>query len=544
MKAQEHIPNLKARELWKELAEKSLKGQDLERVLNTSTFEGVDFKGLYDQNKRLLELYSFPETFLPSTIYDSGLAKAQDIAEDQMEGIQSSFMVVRQKKWQKDFPKSLNLSFLLQRTGEETIADFAGKNAFVDCNRLNFDAFEADVKRVAASGLGFVINMSQIHNAGASVVQELSFGLNVFSTLLSLGVDEKKIVFLSAADSLFFMNIAKLRALRYLAEEVMDAHGKKPNPYILSVSSLREQTLYDPWVNMLRNCASSMAGVLGGANEVAIRPHDAAFSLLTEEPSNHKARRSARHILNIVNEESNLSFVSDAAKGSFAIEELTSGLVSQAWESFLNWEENGLYLNIKDFAKSVEAIAKARYEKTRKRKVLITGVNDFANAEETLEALYEKSWRPVDLTTGLFPLRRSALEFEELRIAVEKTEIKLKAALVYKGKLSALSARINFVKNLLETLGLEILDIEAGEDVEESFREAKKNDCNILLLVGKDEEYSSWAKDAGQVFIGKFVAGNKENFEFSGKENYTDLYMGKNIFQDLKRMLEKAGVEL
>ena len=531
---------------WKDLAEKSLKGIPLEKILNTATVEGVNFKGLYDASERNLDLYSFPQTFSPATMYDSGLIGLEEIVQEQAEGIQNTWLVVRGKNWKKNFPGNVNLSFLIQRTGEADLAEFAGiERAYVDTNRLKFDAFKSELERARKLGLGFAVNMSQVHNAGASVAQELSFGLNILSSLLSAGVEQEKIVLLVAVDSLFFMNIAKLRSLRYLAEEILIAHGKKPEIQIVSVSSLREQTLYDPWVNMLRNCASSMAAVLGGANSVAARSHDAVYSILTEEPCSAKARRSARHILNIVKEESRMDFVLDASKGSFAVESLTAELTAQAWESFLNWEEDGLTEHISDFSKSVEAIAKTRYEKARKRRTVITGVNEFANSEESLESLYQKPWRPVELASGYFPLRRVALEFEELRIAAESCEKKFKVALVYKGSLSALSARINFVKNVFETLGLETAEFEAGDILEDAYAQAHADKCNVLALIGKDDEYASWARSADSaLFKNQFIAGNKNNFEFEDKDLFVDLFMGKNIYQDLKSILLNEGVEL
>ena len=543
--AQSGQQNLEDSNKWRELAKSSLKGQDLERILNHATLEGVNYKGLYERNDKMLQLLSFPEKFTASTIYDSGLANSEEILEDQKEGMDSCLLVVRGKNWKRKFPDKFNASFLLQMVEEDFLSEFEGENAFVDSNKLAFASFDKEVERVKRKGLGFAINMSRAHNAGASVAQEISYGLNIFNRLLELGADEKKIFFMCAVDSLFFMNIAKLRALRFLAEEILSAHGKEPRPYIVAASSLREQTLYDPWVNMLRNCSSSMAAVLGGADEVAARPHDSAYSALTEEPSSPLARRSARHILNIVREESKLHFTKDSAKGGFAVEEISCELAEQAWENFLNWEEQDLFLNARDFAKSVEAIAKARYEKTRKRKKVITGINDFANNEETLEGLYGKPWRPVDLWTGLFPLRRNAYEFEELRLALEKSNVKLKGAVVYKGQLSALSGRINFVKNVLETLGMEVREFEAGKNLDKTFQEASQAGCNVLVLAGRDEEYGEWARPGdAKLFKSQFIAGKKENFELPEEAAFTDLYMGKNIYQDLKEMLKREGVEL
>lgn len=531
---------------WEELAKTSLKGQNLERVLNRATLEGVDYEGLYEHNGRVLSLRSFPKSFKAATLYDSGLANSQEMIEDQKEGMDSSLLVVRGKNWSKSFSDGLSANFLLQHADDEFLQEFQGKNAFVDSNKLSFENFDSEADRVQKAGLGFAVNMSKVHNAGGSAAQEISYVLNVYNRLLSRGASEDKIFFLAAADSMFFMNIAKLRVLRYLAEELLDAHGRKGRPYIFCVSSLREQTLYDPWVNMLRNCASSMAAVLGGADEAAARPRDAAFSVLTGEPSSSHARRSARHILNIVKEESKLGFVRDSAAGSYAVEEISAQLAAQAWENFLNWEEQDLFLNIKGFAKSVEAIAKSRYEKARSRKSAITGINNFANAEESLEELYGKPWRPVELGAGLFPLRRNALEFEELRLALEKSGKKLKACVVYKGKLAALSARINFLKDVFEILGVQTEELEAGEDLGQTYGKVKALGCDIVALAGKDEEYGQWAKPADpEAFKSQFIAGKKENIDgLAGAENFVDLYMGKNIYRDLKDLLTRQGVEL
>lgn len=526
-------------EKWKELALASLKGADLEKVLNKSTVEGVNYRGLYDQRKADLEFYSFPDDFKAAPVYDSFLISKDELEEDFSEGADSAFLVVKGKKWNRNF-EGVKASYLLQNVDEKTLSEFSGvEQVYVDCNKLEFSKFNSEVKRVLDSGLGLAINISQVHNAGASCAQEISYGLNMLDRLIELGAPVDKINFIVATDSLFFMSIAKLRALRFLAEEVLAAFDKDPKVKIISLSSLREQTLYDPWVNALRNTTSSMAAVLGGADCVGARPMDSAYSHLTGERHSGEARRNARNILNILKDETHLEFVKDAGKGSFAIEALSAELCEQGWESYLNWKEKGFFDEMKDFSKSVEAMAKARYERARKRKNTITGVTDFANPEETLESIYKKTWTPVDLASGLFPLRRNSYEFEALRIAAENAAEEIKVALLWKGELSALSGRMNFARNVFEIIGVKVVEIEVGENEKEAYDEAKKVGAQVLALVAKDGEYAPWASfDKG--FSSAFIAGREENNEGLGSE-FDYLFMGQNLFKALQTMLKNLG---
>ncbi|MCO4755035.1 MAG: hypothetical protein KC478_11180, partial [Bacteriovoracaceae bacterium] len=511
----------------------------VEKVLNTKTVEGIEYKGLYTQGTVMPELTTYPKSIAASRIYDSGLVEESDLKEDYEQGMHGCVLMVEGKSWKSKFSKSVNPTFILQRNSDDLISQFENpESVFVDANQLDLQNFDKDVKRVAAKGVGFAVNISQTHNAGASAVQEISYGLGIFHALLKAGVAPKSIKFFTAVDSLIFLNIAKLRALRYLAEEVLEAFGHKKEVFILATSSLREQTLYDPWVNMLRNCSGSMAAILGGADQMAIRTHDSLFSLLTHERPSDQGRRSARNTLNIAIEESRLDFVMDPGKGSFALEELSRELVTQSWENFLSWEEEGLLNNIDDFAASVKAIAKSRYEKTRSRKTIVTGVNEFANPEETIESLYKKTWRPVEVPYGRFPLRRSAFEFEDLRLSIEKSEQELKACIIRKGPLAKLSGRINFVKNIFETMGLEIIETEEEKSLDEYFELARENKCEILIFCGVDDEYASWVRPGDRdMFKHQFIAGKKENFELSNKEEFIDLFMGKNIYNDLKQLV-------
>jgi hypothetical protein len=62
-----------------------------------------------------------------------------------------------------------------------------------------------------------IINLTPIHNAGASIIQEIFYVCTQFIELLSKGT--KNIEVHISLDSLFFTNIAKVRAIRYIFEK-------------------------------------------------------------------------------------------------------------------------------------------------------------------------------------------------------------------------------------------------------------------------------------------------------------------------------------
>jgi methylmalonyl-CoA mutase len=274
-----------------------------------------------------------------------------------------------------------------------------------------------------------------------------------------------------------------------------------------------------------------MAQILGGANFVSTRPYDYLFSRLTVEKTNSLAYRYGIQTLNILFEESHLDKVMDPSSGSFVVNNLIQSIIKNTWQSIMNWEERDLLKNAKDFAIEVSAIAKARREEVKLRKKVITGINNFANPDQTIESLYKKSWKPVELSFGHFPLRRLAYDFENLRINYEFCENKKKGLILTIGNLAQINARLNFVQNILDIVALDY-DIKG---IDEELSQA----YDFLILVGQDEDYSQYiAKEfnASQ----KFIAGKKSKANID-RDDYQEVFNGMNVFELLENLLEEGG---
>ena len=125
----------------------------------------------------------------------------------------------------------------------------------------------------------------------------------------------------------FFLNIAKLKALRILWNNVVrsfDDHAYAPL-FIHAFSTAWIKKEYQPNGNMLAGTTAAISAILGGCDALTIMP---------EENNNVMMERVARNVSSVLREESHLSKVADPTAGSYYLESLISQLCDQAWLIF------------------------------------------------------------------------------------------------------------------------------------------------------------------------------------------------------------------
>ena len=123
----------------------------------------------------------------------------------------------------------------------------------------------------------------------------------------------------------FFLEVAKLRAIRMLWNRFLAAKSKVNTPLFIHAHSMRwTDKNYQPHGNMLKGANAAMAAILGGCDALTIDPEDDDQAMMI---------RVARNISNILREESHFSKVADPMAGSYFIEDLTEQLTSAAWKS-------------------------------------------------------------------------------------------------------------------------------------------------------------------------------------------------------------------
>ena len=135
----------------------------------------------------------------------------------------------------------------------------------------------------------------------------------------------------------FFLEIAKHRALRKLAESVISAYGiNEPSVQIISQAGPWTAEIDDPHSFMLHATTQAMSAIIGGTDGLIVQPFYNIF------PEKHSlAERIARNISSILSEESYLNKMVDPAAGSYYIEELTHTLYNDALTLLQKIEDNG-----------------------------------------------------------------------------------------------------------------------------------------------------------------------------------------------------------
>lgn len=256
---------------------------------------------------------------------------------------------------------------------------------------------EADAKTAVQSALTN-LNATHIlradgriaHNAGASEAQELNFILATALTYLkwadearlNLNLIAPKIEISLSASQNQFITIAKIRAMRILWAELLDALEISQSPaYIYAETSYRMMTKPDPWVNLLRTTVACFSAGIAGADQIGILPLSAAIGLA---PSFD--RRLARHIQTILIEESHLADVTDPSQGSGYIESLTQQLTIKAWDTFQNTQRTGgIVSNLMagNIQRQIQNIASHRRQNLASKQHILTGTSEYAIEDET-----------------------------------------------------------------------------------------------------------------------------------------------------------------
>ena len=244
------------------------------------------------------------------------------------------------------------------------------------------------------------ISISGYHmqEAGADAALELAYtiadGKEYIETAIASGMNiddfAPRLSFFFGIGMNFYMEIAKLRAARFLWTEVVSHYNpKREDSKMLRTHcqtsgwSLTEQ---DPYNNVIRTTIEAMAAVFGGTQSLHTNAFDEAIALPTETSA-----RIARNTQIIIQEETHITNVVDPWGGSYMMESLTQDMINRAKEIMEEVEvaggmakaiETGLpKLNIEKSA----AIKQARIDKGLD---VIVGVNKHRlEKEDSIETL-------------------------------------------------------------------------------------------------------------------------------------------------------------
>jgi methylmalonyl-CoA mutase len=325
-----------------------------------------------------------------------------------------------------------------------------------------------------------------LHEQGATSVQEIGYAL------AESGGERN--VFVFAAGSNYFMEIAKLRAARQLWARLSDT------PMVIwSRTAHANKSLYDPSANLMRCTTEAMSAIFGGCNFLVVEEARFVAHLVESLPR-------------VLAEESHFDRVSDPAGGSYYVEALTESIAVEAWKVY------GAGLVGRDAAIAASRALKEKAIAQRRR--TLVGVNNYPDLTETL---------PPGAKLSHDSVPRLAEPFEHIRGNVERSGKRPVVLLLQRGDLKMRMARANFALNFFGCAGFEIRTSDKVEP------------ADLIVLCSSDAEYLALAKEiVPQTEVPVLVTGNpKEQIEALRAAGVKDfLYVGVNAVELLERWQE------
>ena len=411
----------------------------------------------------------------------------------------------------------------------------------------------AEYKRVK------VVNVSgaTFSNAGSTIVEELGFTLAAAHEYLvklmekGLTIDEvaRKIRFTFAVTSNYFLEMAKFRAARMLWANIVKAYNPAKDCSMKmvahAVTSTWNQTVYDPYVNMLRGTTEAMSAAIAGVHSLEVLPFDYSFEAATEF-----SKRIARNSQLLLKHESHFDQVVDPAGGAYYIESLTTSIAKEAWALFCTLEEKGGYVAaFKEgfVVERVKASAASKDKAIATRRLILLGANQYPNFTEVAdEAICEcKVKREVKAENVLVPYR-GAMAFEEMRMSVDRSGKTPKAFMLTCGTLGMARARAQFSCNFFACAGIRVEDNTFFKSVEEGVEAALASKAEIVVVCASDDDYATVAPRVKELLGDKailVVAGAPAcapELEAQGITNFINVK--SNVLETLKDYLKKLGI--
>lgn len=441
------------------------------------------------------------------------------------------------------------------------------------CEEKAYGYLAEAVKMVAAYPKIRVINVQayDFNDAGSSLVQELAFGVAIGNEYiaklgeLGIGAEEvaRRMKFTFGISSNYFMEIAKFRAARVVWANIVRAWGVESDcackMHVHAVTSQWNQTVYDAYVNMLRDTTETMSAAIAGVDSIEVLPFDHAFRAPGEF-----SNRIARNVQSILKEESHFNKVVDPAAGSYYIEELTQSIIDAAWKLFKEVEEKGGYTEAFKAGfvqEQVKAVSDKKDKLLAQRRETLLGSNQYPHF---LEKAGEEITKEIVTRDGACccekkacgcdepmaePLHayRGAQPFEAMRLATDRSERQPMAFMLTFGNLAMCRARAQFSSNFFAVAGIKVVDNNRFSTIEEGVQAALAAKADIVVACSADDEYLENVPKIAQLIGDKaivVVAGDPEcrpALEEQGIKNF--IHVKCNVLDTLKEYQKALGIK-
>jgi methylmalonyl-CoA mutase len=539
---------------WKNKAIADLKGKDFEKTLVWQSPEGIPVQPIYtdvaEESTQLIQLkHRGWEIVEPVKVTEAAIANRTALLSLEG-GATSIFFDIQSEVAPEKLFKNilLDIAPVYIKGCPETSGwrDYLNKhnntllrpliNLLEKVNQGDFSSI--DVHSIPYPEVLFFVDAGIFKESGGSIIHEIGYAIASLQEQLHLlsskgkNVDKvQEIIIQTAVGNHYFFEIAKIRALRRMAQKVIESYGDISLKIIASSANLHISNT-DIHTNILRLTTAAMSAVLGKSDGVMLLPFE----------ETEQTRRITRNIHHLLMEESHFHQFADPAAGSYYISHLTKNFMDAAWQLFLDTEKHGGYI-----ASMEKGIVQQVLNNHRKllerdiatRKNILLGVNQFPNlSAPPTEIPHQEGTQSVK---GIHPVRL-AEPFERLRLSTEQFiaagHPRPLAFLLKFGNPVISNARATWSLNFLACAG--IASIESNADTDAAIEQLQSSGAQIIVLCSDND---SWSEKMPEILSAvpentiKLLAGKGDV-----EGIHACIYEGCDVLSVLQFLLKKLGV--
>jgi len=393
-------------------------------------------------------------------------------------------------------------------------------------------------------------------NAGSTIVEELAFTLSAGHEYLvrlmdeGLTVDEaaRKIRFSMGVTSNYFMEMAKFRAARMLWANIVKGYnpekGCSCKLFAHAVTSTWNQTVYDPYINMLRGTTEAMSAAIAGVHSLEVTPFNASFA----EPDEF-SKRIALNVELLLKHESHFDQVVDPGRRFVLHREPHAVDRSRGVEALPRIRGEGrLRRSVRERLRRarVDASAAAKDKSVAQRRITLLGANQYPNFTEVASDAVTEAAVTRRKKAGVLNPYRGAMAFEAMRLHVDRSGKTPKAFMLTAGHLAMARARAQFSCNFFACAGIRVQDNTFFKDLEEGVKAALESKAEIVVLCSSDDCYAELAPRVKEMLGDKailVIAGAPAcmaELEAQGIGNF--IHVKSNVLDTLHNYLTQMGI--
>ena len=405
-----------------------------------------------------------------------------------------------------------------------------------------------------------------VFEAGGTEVQELAFAAasaaEAIEALVNAGWEAgdaaATIEVELAADTDIHLTIAKLRAMRLIWAQMMDAWGisdERGALYLHATTGERGLSAIDPWTNLIRAACAGFAATAGGADALTITPMTRAAGRSTPF-----SRRVARNLHILLAEETHAGKINDPAGGSYLHETLGHRLAEAVWgemQRIIALGGASAALRSDSWKADIGKAADGLMKLVSTGKEPVIGVTSFPDLDPRALKAEDSAYTPPAISGSAFadapvdpiPLPapiRTAAPFELVRAKVEAAAPR-PVFLATLGTLPEFNARAGFAINRLGVSGLRAAPAMAHDSVEACVEAFRASGSPLAIICGTDDAYDAHAaalaaalKAAGAKAV--WLAGRRDSAPAEAAVDHA-IHMRSDALEDARLAARAMGVD-